>query len=427
MFKKYYSVHEQIKFYLSLFFASSIILELVFTQINLKFIQSLAFYLLILQLTISIIIIMLFIYKYKPQKFGLNTSFKLYNIIKKLNRELVNAHIYFGTHSNTVKTPQIKFILDNNNLIIIIKNSIKFHEKLDKLDISSALSDFIVERQYLSNDRNSYIFETYLVNTKTLIFNKLENYLNWCKETSNRYEIRLDERTTVLLHHLGLAAQTGGGKSFALQMLFYQLQNKEHKFYISDSKRADLYYLAKRHLEETYYADLYTTSELINRFYNDMIERQKELEKFFINNPNRDYRHANLPALILCIDEYASYAEYCKLLNKKERDRVEMQLSSIAFLGRQLGCFLWITSQQINAKTLKTSISEQLVLKIVLAESDEQTYRTLFSSSVSIPKVKFKPGQGVFSYPSIASIDKPRFITLPHCKFLEDTVSIIQD
>lgn len=105
-------------------------------------------------------------------------------------------------------------------------------------------------------------------------------------------------------------------------------------------------------------------------------------------------------------------------MSKNERDEIDSILSDVAFMGRQLGCILWVATQQMNAQTVPTAIREQLVLKVALGESDEQTYRTLFSSGVNIPPVQFAAGQGVYSFPTMASIDKPRLLTIPFCSFL---------
>lgn len=123
--------------------------------------------------------------------------------------------------------------------------------------------------------------------------------------------------------------------------------------------------------------------------------------------------------MILLIDEFGALRESWKTLPKKERDEIDSILSDIAFMGRQIGCILWVATQQMNAQTITTAIREQLVLKIVLGNSDEQTYRTLFASSVDIPPVQFSAGLGLYSYPAIASINKPRMLAVPHCSYLE--------
>lgn len=52
----------------------------------------------------------------------------------------------------------------------------------------------------------------------------------------------------------------------------------------------------------------------------------------------------------------------------------------------------------MNAQTIPTSIRKQLVLKVVVGDSDEQTSRTLFASSVDIPPVCYGPGIGLYAY-----------------------------
>lgn len=75
----------------------------------------------------------------------------------------------------------------------------------------------------------------------------------------------------------------------------------------------------------------------------------------------------------------------------------------------------------MNAQTMPTAIREQLVLKVALGDSDEQTYRTLFSSGVDIPPVEFTAGQGIYSYPGLASADNPRLLMVPFSSFLNES------
>ncbi|WP_208601424.1 hypothetical protein [Halobacillus dabanensis] len=165
-------------------------------------------------------------------------------------------------------------------------------------------------------------------------------------------------------------------------------------------------------------ADKTNSINLIKQFHDRMKKRQNELQEYFKSNRNKTYKDAGLPALFMLIDEFGALRESWKTLAKKERDEVDSILSDVAFMGRQLGCILWVATQQMNAQTMPTAIREQLVLKIALGDSDEQTYRTLFSSGVEIPPVLFTAGQGIYSYPGLAGTEKPRLLTVPYCSFL---------
>ncbi|TCI52066.1 DUF87 domain-containing protein [Exiguobacterium sp. SH5S13] len=359
--------------------------------------------------------------------YGIPFALSHYSTIKRLRRQIKDARFEdeheFNHH--LVLLPKIKITFDDNQNRksgkIFIQNSIEFDSKLEKMRIDSALSNFVSERQYLSKDRNWYVYEFYAVESNNQVeIKSVKELIDWSNKTSNDYSIRLDERTTVPLHHMGLVGQTGSGKSFFIQTLVEQILSKKvnHDLFVIDPKRTDVYQMAKRYLGSKQTADKTNALELIKRFYEQMRNRQNELEDYFVSNSNTTYKEAGLPALILLIDEFGALRESWKTLTKHERDEIDSILSDIAFMGRQLGCILWVATQQMNAQTVPTAIREQLVLKIALGESDEQTYRTLFSSGVNIPPVQFAPGQGVYSFPNMASIDKPRLLIVPFCSFL---------
>lgn len=218
---------------------------------------------------------------------------------------------------------------------------------------------------------------------KQIEFKTKDDYLSWTNITEDDYSLRLDERTTVPFHHLGLACQTGSGKSFFIQMLVDQVISKKvkHELFIIDPKRTDVFQMSMRFIGRDRTADKTTAIELKN-FHERMLKRQDELQEFFQKNSNKTYQDAHLPALILLIDEFGALRESWKTLPKKERDEVDSILADIAFMGRQIGCIFWTATQQMNAQTMPTAIRDQLVLKVVLGYSDEQTYRTLFISRI---------------------------------------------
>jgi len=359
--------------------------------------------------------------------FGPFFSVHYYSMVKRIRRHIKDARFEDEREfdNRLVKLPKVKIEFDDNQARksgkVFIQNSIKFDKKLEDMRIDAALDGYVSERQYLSKDRKWYIYEFYDIDSQKQIEIKSKNDLiEWSNKTADDYALRLDERTTVPFHHLGLVGQTGSGKSFFIQMLIEQLLSKKvnHELFIIDPKRTDVYQMAKRTVGDERTTDKTNAIELIKQFHECMEKRQDELQDYFISNQNKTYKDAGLPALILLIDEFGALRESWKTLAKKERDEVDNILSDIAFMGRQLGCFLWVATQQMNAQTMPTAIREQLVLKIALGDSDEQTYRTLFSSGVDIPSVQFTAGQGIYSYPGLASADNPRLLTVPFCSFL---------
>jgi len=359
---------------------------------------------------------------------GIPFAFNYYRMTRRLRRHIKDARFEDEREfdNRLVKLPKIKIIFDCNRSRIsgkvFIENSIKFDHKLEKMRIDSALRGYVGERNYLSDDRDWYVFEFYAVDShKQIEFKTKDDYLSWTNITASDYSLRLDERATVPFHHLGLAGQTGSGKSFFIQMLVDQVISKKvkHELFIIDPKRTDVYQMSMRFIGSDRTADKTTAIELIKNFHERMLMRQDELQEFFKKNSNKTYRDAHLPALILLIDEFGALRESWKILPKKERDEVDSILADIAFMGRQIGCILWTATQQMNAQTMPTAVRDQLVLKVVLGDSDEQTYRTLFASSVDIPPIRFSAGLGLYSYPELASVDKPKMLAVPYCSYLE--------
>ena len=362
--------------------------------------------------------------------FGPLFSVQYYSMIKRLRRHIKDARFEDEREfdNRLVRLPNIEIVFDDNRARksgkVLIQNSIKFDKKLEDMRIDSALNGYVCERQYLSRDRNCYIYEFYAVDSqKQLEIKSANDLIEWTNKTADDYALRLDERATVPFHHMGLVGQTGSGKSFFIQMLVEQVLSKKanHELFIIDPKRTDVYQMAKHSVGDERTADKTNAINLIKQFHERMKERQDELQDYFRSNRNKTYKDAGFPALILLIDEFGALRESWKTLAKKERDEIDSILSDVAFMGRQLGCILWVATQQMNAQTMPTAIREQLVLKIALGDSDEQTYRTLFSSGVDIPPVEFTAGQGIYSYPGLASADNPRLLTVPYCSFLNES------
>src|SRR5690625_2028001 len=358
---------------------------------------------------------------------GLPFALRYYSITKRLRRQIKDARFEDEREfdNRLVRLPKIKIVFNDNRKRttgkVLIQNSIQFDKKLEDMRIDAALKGYVSEQQYLSQDRNWYVYEIYSIGSQKQIEIKSENELiEWTKETADDYELRLDERTTLPLHHIALVGQTGSGKSFFIQMLVKQVLAKKanHKFFVVDPKKTDVYYMSKRLIGTKRTADKGKAIELIKAFYEQYKKRQNELSSYFESTSNKTYKDAGKPALILLIDEFGSLKESWRTLPKKERDEVESILSELTFEGRQLGCLVWFATQQMDAKVVPTSIRGQLIMKIALGDSDEQTYNTLFSPSVDIPPIQFSPGQGVYSYPGIVSSNKPRLLMVPFCSFM---------
>src|SRR5699024_11531052 len=102
------------------------------------------------------------------------------------------------------------------------------------------------------------------------------------------YELRLDERTTLPLHHIALVGQTGSGKSFFIQMLVKQVLAKKanHKFFVVDPIKTDVYYMSKRLIVTKRTADNGKANELNKTFSKQRKKRQNDLSRYFESTSN---------------------------------------------------------------------------------------------------------------------------------------------
>ena len=88
------------------------------------------------------------------------------------------------------------------------------------------------------------------------------------------------------------------------------------------------------------------------------------------------------------------------------------RVGNLVLEGRQLSVHVTLCMQQANAQVVPTQIREQLVNKLVMGSSDEQTYVTAFgqSSASEVLAMAVKAGQGWLMTEGKL---KPVFVRLP--------------
>lgn len=83
--------------------------------------------------------------------------------------------------------------------------------------------------------------------------------------------------------------------------------------------------------------------------------------------------------------------------------------------GRQLGFFLFLVMQKSDATLIDTALRDNIPLKIVLGNSEQQTYVTTFGAGVEIPNRNYKLGEGIFTEPVLAQ--EPKLVQCPYLNF----------
>jgi len=325
----------------------------------------------------------------------------------------------YSGEEKTAKLPQIVLDLDPDlhHGVIKIRNHIRYDSKLETVNLSSALGRYIVEQQYISDDMNWYVFvfEDGSID-RQLKFNNYPAFRDFGRQYDS-YTLTMDTRNQVPLSSLLLVGQTGSGKTYALYSLICQLVEKsiKHVLYMCDPKNSSLCVLGNR-ISPSHTAG--TVEEIISQledFYGQMLQRKVEMKEKLNEKLDADYRHWKLPAYIFIFDEFASFQSIVATFDKKERDKIAALLRNIVLQGRQLGFFLWVVMQKSDANDIPTAIRDNLPWKVVLGSATNTTYMTAFEHAADLPKLKFGPGQGLYTCQGLTR--QPKVTSFPTMDF----------
>ena len=349
---------------------------------------------------------------------GVRYSLRYMSIIRMLEGQMLDAGLYIE-RGNLIELPLIKLSFDKGlgKGVLKVKNSIKFNNKLDDIVMSSALGRYVVECHYVSDDGNFYIYE--LVDSSInyqLEFSSFEEYEKYNKQIPI-YSIFLDNRSIVKLQHILLVGMTGSGKTYCLYNFLLQFYNREIKYelFYADPKGSSLAVIGQTVTPDRTAIGVEEIIDLLDVFAKKMHDRKAEIKELLKDKLDADYSDFNKSPYIFCFDEYASFAAVLSGADKKTRDKVQGLLSEVILQGRQLGFFMLIIMQKSDANLISTSLRDNIPLKIVLGNSEQQTYITAFGTGVDIPKRHYKVGEGVFTEPVLAP--EPRLIQCPYLKF----------
>lgn len=353
---------------------------------------------------------------------GFHYMWKHYKFVLLLRKQLLDAGIYRPIKVGATELavlPEInaKFLANYNGGTVYIKNSIKFHEKLNKTDISAALGNYVVEQVYLTDDGNCYYFEFYDSSVlRRFVFDDFETFKAHSRRTDN-YKLFIDQLTVLPLTHHLIVGQTGSGKTYALHGLLMQMIMKpvDYQLYFCDPKASSIALLGEKISPENTADNFDDIIALLENFVAEMEKRQSEMREYLQYKIDGDYTDFELSPHILIFDEYAAFSLQLQAKEKKQRDHVNDLISQVVLKGRQSGFFLWIVMQQAGSNNIPTFLRDNLPWKTVLGNAEDQTYVTTFGTGVDIPERKMEIGEGVYTYPAIAN--KPKLCAFPTLNF----------
>ena len=245
---------------------------------------------------------------------GVRYAYLHNQIISNIERSLLHAGIYVsksGESAKIVDLPDIKLKLndDFSGGKITIRNCLRLNEKLDDMAISSALpQDFVVSQCYLSDNQNNYVFEFEKNSIEQLCFQSYEEFLEFAVKTK-KYELFMDVRYSVQIHHLLLVGQTGCGKSYSLYCLILQMVNKSPTWniYFADPKYSGIYALGHAIAPEKTASTVEEIILLLQKFSKEMEQRKRDFGELIIKKLDSTYQNFGLVPICMIIDEYSAF------------------------------------------------------------------------------------------------------------------------
>ena len=204
-------------------------------------------------------------------------------------------HLYFWRRYSITDFPRLYYKRKKGRIYITVKITMgKYQDSLLKLDgkIETGLDCELIASSYKR---------------------KWQHYVFLCDVESGR--IRLDEmrcgsgKLQLMRHlewdyeshpHALIVGDTGSGKTYTLLSFIEAIAGLEAELVVIDAKNADLSGL-EGYLPEVY-ADPDDIKEQVAKFYEDMLERMKEMKRCADYEPGKNYRVFRFPALFMLFD-----------------------------------------------------------------------------------------------------------------------------
>ena len=400
------------------YFLMSFVFFAIFLYLFFKFEFSLFLLMMAIDLAIVFFIVIVyvayFIIKFKAYRIGFSEAFLLKKIIANIEKELLDANIYFHLRNDNemkiVRLPRVSFFFENEEIRLCIENSVKYQNKLEKLDLSAALFQYVVESFYMNDKQSKFIYEIEKSDIKRRItYHSLDEIR---ESIDSSYQIKVDEKLSYKLIHGLFVGNTGSGKSYYLYYLVICGLIKKWNLYIIDPKNASMAKIGRK--IDSVGFDRESIGIILRNYYNAMQGRKNELQELLERGLELDYSDFGLMPHVLIFDEFATFKSSLKNYDKKERDEISSMIDEIILQGRQLGFFIQICMQKSDATILPTYIRNSLLFKVVLWNADDTTYQTTFEQS-NIPPRKLEKGSGWYTLQGKAN--EPKRIDTPTLEF----------
>lgn len=343
---------------------------------------------------------------------------------KGIRQALLEAGYGVAAGNQYYRLPRVKIRFDGKNLtsgVVEIQNHIQTDSSLASVNLSSALGDYVVDAQYISNSNNYYCYEISDGRIDRQLrfesYAALADYAHKHTDKYGPYTLFTDGRNEgIKIRSLLLVGITGSGKSYALMGLIAQVINWPIPpvIYYADPKGSDIAVLGEALAPDRTADDIDGIIDLLRQFYDCMMARKAEMRDKLNGKLSADFTDFQLPAYVFLMDEFAAFQASISR-DKKRRDEVEEVLRNVVLMGRQLGFFVWLVMQKSDSSDIPTAIRDNLPWKICLGNAPSTTLMTIFGHTADLPSRHWGKGQGLIYCDGVTAAPRP--VSFPTLNF----------
>lgn len=326
-------------------------------------------------------------YKYfSNNSFSRFIKYNLYKLIK-------NNEFYKAEENELIYKPKIYYDFTDKYLEIKIRlDGSKYRDIY--LQLENLLEDLFIMECIGKEQKQGYIIYTLdRTLTERLNIDDLKTLQSDIIPINNKIQWNFRK-----CPHALISGITGKGKTYFLAYLIKCFLLLKADIKILDPKISDLSYLENL-FEDCVASSPAQIAKILRKTIEKMNSRYEQFKKLSCYCFGKDYKDYGYRPVVIIFDEVAAFIAS---IDKKLSKEVSNYMAEIIMKGRQAGVFMILTTQRPDADVIKTSIRDQLGLRIALGEMSKTAYGMVFGSEFNDLELNnAAPGNGFIFIDSV--------------------------
>jgi len=316
-----------------------------------------------------------------------NKNLSFNRLIKDTLYKLIKLNeFYIQIGEDIIYTPKIYYDFDERYVYIAVKlDGSLLRSKY--LDLENTLQDLFLMECVSKEQGDGYIlYKLDRTSTERFYINKITSLDNDLIPINNKIYWNFRK-----CPHALICGVTGKGKTYLLAYFIKVFSLIKADVRILDPKISDLSYL-ERIFKEKVASSPGEIARVLREVTEKMNERYIQFKKLSNYGFGKDYKDYGYKPIVVVFDEVAAFVS---AIDKKTAGEINNRMSEIILKGRQAGIFMILTTQRPDADVIKTSIRDQLGLRVALGEMSKTGYSMVFGSEFNNLELNsYTPGDG---------------------------------